>query len=278
MNNNINKKDLQLEYNSQRDELIIPEYGRHVQKLIAHAKTIENVPMQRAFIDEVVDLMMQIHPQSRNIDDYREKLWKHVYRIANYELTAMPASGVLPHPEDARKRPDRVDYPLIEAQFRHYGHNVQNLIKKALTMEPSPKRDGFVAVIGSYMKLAYRTWNKEHYVSDDIIKADLENLSGGQLVLEENTSFDSLAAARRRKQQQQFPYQQRDDRGRDDRGRDRDRGRDDRGRDDRGRDRGRDDRGGDRDRNMGGDRYRNGNNNRGTNMNNNNNNLNRRKK
>lgn len=268
-------KDLQLEYNSQREELIIPEYGRHVQKLIEHAKTIENVAMQRAFIDQVVDLMMQIHPQSRNIEDYREKLWKHVYRIANYELTAMPPSGTIPRPEDATKKPDRVEYPLSEPQFRHYGHNVQNLIKKALSMEPGPKRDGFVAVIGSYMKLAYRTWNKEHYVSDDIIKADLENLSNGQLVLEENTSFDSLAAARRRKQQQQFQYQQRDDRGRDrdDRGRDRDdRGRD---RDDRNRDRGRDrdDRGRDRDRNMGGDRYRSSNTN-----NRNMNNLNNRRK
>lgn len=264
-----NNKQLQLEYNSQRNDLIIPEYGRHVQKLIAHAKKIENVAMQRSFIDHVVDLMMQIHPQSRNIDDYREKLWKHVYRIANYELNAVPPSGSIPRPEDARKMPDRVDYPLSEAQFRHYGHNVQHLIKKALSMEAGPKRDGFVAVIGSYMKLAYKTWNKEHYVSDDIIKADLETLSNGQLVLEENTSFDSLAAARRRKQQQQFQYQQRDDRGRDrdDRGRDR-RDRDDRG----GRDR--DDRG--RDRNMGGDRdrYRNGNNNnRGTNSN-----INRRKK
>lgn len=269
-------KELQLEYNSQRNELIIPEYGRHVQKLIAHAKTIEDVAMQRAFIDEVVDLMMQIHPQSRSIEDYREKLWKHVYRIANYDLNAMPPSGITPKPEDAIKKPDRVDYPLSEAQFRHYGHNVQKLVTKALSMEPGPKRDGFVAVIGSYMKLAYRTWNKDHYVSDDVIKGDLETLSKGQLVLDESASFDSLAAARRRKQQQQqqYQYQQRDDRGRD------------RGGDDRNRDRDRNDRGGDRDRNdrgrdqRGGDRRVDNNNRYGnppTNRPNNNNNLRRKK-
>ncbi|MFN7116919.1 MAG: DUF4290 domain-containing protein [Saprospiraceae bacterium] len=262
----MSNKELQLEYNSQREELVIPEYGRHVQKLIEHAKTIENVEMQRAFVDEVVNLMMQIHPQSRNVEDYREKLWKHAYRIANYELKAAPPSGSIPRPEDATKKPDRVGYPLSEAQFRHYGHNVQNLIKKALSMPEGPKRDGFVAVIGSYMKLAYKTWNKEHYVSDDIIKGDLETLSNGQLILEENTSFDSLAAARRRKQQQQqAQYQQNGG----DRDRDRDRG-------DRDRDRGfrdRNDR--DRDRNMGRDRDRNdrrgdnryGNNNRGNMMN-----------
>ena len=63
-----------------------------------------------------------------------------------------------------------IPYPVSEARYRHYGHNVQVLIKKALEMEPGEKQDGFVRTIGSYMKLAYRTWNKEHFVSDDVIK------------------------------------------------------------------------------------------------------------
>jgi hypothetical protein len=217
---------LQLEYNAEREDLIIPEYGRHVQKLIEYAKNIEDVKQQGIFIDKIVDLMMQIHPQSRNVEDYREKLWKHVYRIARYELKAMPLSGVAPRPEDATKKPEKVTYPVIEAQFRHYGHNVQALIQKALQMEPGPKRDGFVEVIGSYMKLAYKTWNKEHYVSDDIIKADLDTLSKGQLTLHDTASFDNLTTARRRKQQQQqreFGGREQDRRDRD-RGPDRDRG------------------------------------------------------
>lgn len=196
------EKELELEYNSQREDLVIPEYGRHVQKLIDHAKTIENVDEQAAFIESIVDLMMQIHPQSRNVEDYREKLWKHIYRIAKYELEAMPPSGVKPKPEDAVKKPEPIGYPYFEAQYRHYGHNVQKLIQKALSMPEGAKREGFIDVIGSYMKLAYRTWNKEHYVSDDIIKDDLEALSDGNLTMHDDPSFDSLTAARRRKQQQ----------------------------------------------------------------------------
>ncbi len=214
---------LELEYNSQREDLVIPEYGRHVQKLIQYAKTIEDPEKQGVFIERIIDLMMQIHPQSRNVEDYREKLWKHIYRIANYELKAVPPSGVRPQPTDANKMPEPIDYPEFEAKFRHYGHNVQKLIQKAISMPPGPKRDGFVAVIGSYMKLAYKTWNKEHYVSDDIIRTDLATLSQGLLVMDEETSLDNLAAARRRKQQQQ----QRDRDGRDGRDRDaRDRDRD----------------------------------------------------
>lgn len=173
-------------YNSERDNLIISEYGRHVQNLVEEAKKIEDPAERQVFVERIVDLMMQIHPQSRNVEDYIDKLWKHVFRISRYELEeVMPPNGILPTAEDAAKRPEMIGYPESEAKFRHYGHNVQHLIKKAIEMPEGPKRDGFVAVIASYMKLAYRTWNKEHFVSDEVVKSDLESLSGGKLELKE---------------------------------------------------------------------------------------------
>ena len=193
-------KEMDMEYNSQRELLVIPEYGRNIQKLIEHAKTIEDPELKQHFIDKVVGLMMQMHPQNRNIEDYREKLWKHVFRIANYDLEGvMPPGGEIPRPEDYRKRPEMIGYPEIEARFRHYGSNVQKLIKKAIAMEDGPIKDGFVEVIGSYMKLAYKTWNKEHYVSDEVIKGDLESLSNGKLVLKASTSLDNLSNAKHRR-------------------------------------------------------------------------------
>lgn len=181
-----------MEYNSERDSLIISEYGRHVQNLVEEAKLIEDPAKRKQFVSMIVDLMMQIHPQSRNVEDYIDKLWKHVFRISKYELEdILPPNGVLPTAEDAAKRPEMIAYPESEAKFRHYGHNVQRLIKKALTMPEGPKRDGFVAVIASYMKLAYRTWNKEHFVSDEVVKSDLDSLSGGQLKLKEELMLDT---------------------------------------------------------------------------------------
>ncbi len=191
-----------MEYNSEREELIIPEYGRNIQKLIDHAKAIEDPGLRQHFVERVVDLMQQMNPQSRNLDDYREKLWKHVFRIAQYELDVVPPNGKKPSSEEAVKKPDPIDYPQSEPRFRHYGSNVQRLIKKAIAMDPGPKREGFVRVIGSYMKLAYRTWNKEHFVSDEVIKNDLEALSNGQLVLDEETSIDQLANTNRRRSSQ----------------------------------------------------------------------------
>ena len=182
-----------MEYNSKKEELIIPEYGRNVQAMIRYAREIPDRSTRQRFIEQIVGLMMQMHPQNRNLEDYRDKMWKHVFRIAEYNLDVMPPNGEIPKPEDSRKRPERVPYPTKETRFRHYGHNVQKLVARALQMEEGPKKEGFVQVIGSYMKLAYKTWNREHYVSDDIIIEDLEHLSGGKLKVTDDASLDNLS-------------------------------------------------------------------------------------
>jgi len=204
---------LNMEYNSQRELLIIPEYGRNIQRLILHGKSLEDEEERQHFIERVVRLMQQMHPQNRNIEDYKERLWKHVFRIAEYDLVVSPPGGIIPTPEDYKKKPEKIPYPSTEAKFRHYGNDVQQLIKKAISMEKGPKLDGFIQVIGSYMKLAYKTWNKDHYVSDDIIKKDLLSLSEGQLILPEDTSIDDLANAKKRKKNNDKDHRDRDRRG-----------------------------------------------------------------
>ena len=108
------KKDANenMEYNSDKELLRIPEYGRNVQNMINHARTIENKELRQAFVEKVVDLMMQMSPQNKNLDDFRDKLWKHVFRIADYELDVETPNGVTPTPEDKRKKPNRIPYPV----------------------------------------------------------------------------------------------------------------------------------------------------------------------
>ena len=182
-----------LTYNSKKEDLIMPEYGRHIQEMINFAKTIQDQEERQAFIERVVDLMLQITPQNRNMDDVKERIWHHVFRIAEYEIGVVPPNGEIPTPETAKKKPSHIGYPVVERKFRHYGHHVQQLIRKAIDMEEGEIKDAFVEVIGSYMKLAYKTWNKEHYVSDDIIIEDLETLSEGKLKFKDNVKLDTLA-------------------------------------------------------------------------------------
>ena len=188
-----------MDYNSSREALIIPEYGRNVQNLIYLAKNIEDQEERQAFVERVARLMMQMTPQNKNLDDFKERTWNHLFRIADFELDVKAPEGVVTSREEADKKPEKVPYPTAEYRFRHYGHNVQKLIEKALAMEEGEIRDKFVQAIGSYMKLAYRTWNKDHYVSDEVILGDLESLSDGKLVLRDGLGLDSLTNSNPRK-------------------------------------------------------------------------------
>ena len=187
--------EFEMTYNSQEDILKIPEYGRHIQNLVDHVKTIEDDKERQDFAEHVVKLMYQMNPQSKNILEYKTKLWKHFLYIADYDIKVTPPEGVSNDPEEAAIKPDSVPYPVKEREFRHYGHNVRLLMEKAIAMEEGDKKDEFVQVIASFMKLAYKNWNREHYVSDEIILEDLESLSKGQLKVLENSSLDTLTSA-----------------------------------------------------------------------------------
>jgi len=185
-----------MEYNSSKERLIIPEYGRNVQMLIKHSKTIEDPEEKQKFVERIIYLMMQMHPQNKNMEDYREKLWKHYFRIANYEnldTVVTPEDFDRPTKETVERKPDRLEYPDSAARFRHYGKNIQIMVAKALSMDDPIKRMQYATIIGNYMKMAYRTWNREHFVSDEVILRDLETLSEGKIKLNQDTVLDTLA-------------------------------------------------------------------------------------
>jgi hypothetical protein len=184
-------------YNTSHEHLIMPEYGRNVQQLVRHAQQIPDAAYRQQFCEEIIDLIQQLYPQAKNVEDYRSKLWQHLFHIAKYNLDVVTPTGVVPTPETARKKPERVPYPQQDTRFRHYGNNLHKLILRARDMDAGPIKDGFVHTIGSYMKLAYKTWNREHYVSDEVIKNDLDVLSNGRLSLDENSRIDGLANSTR---------------------------------------------------------------------------------
>lgn len=171
----------------------MPEYGRNVQKLAKHARDISDKAERQAYAEEIIDLMYIMNPQSRNIDEYRIKLWKHFFKIAGYDLDVEPTEGKKPTAEDDSRHPDKLPYPAGSPRYRHYGSHVQRLIAKAKKMEAGPVRDGFAVTIASYMKLAYKAWNREHYVSDEVIVNDLQSLSGGLLKVSKDENLDTLA-------------------------------------------------------------------------------------
>lgn len=184
------KEAHKMEYNSQRDNLVIAEYGRNIQNLLNHTVAIEDDEERQKYANRMVALMLQMNPQSKNLAEYKDKLWRHAYMITDYKLNAKTPSGEVPVETERRLKPQQLSYPKGKSKKRHYGHNVQDMIDKAIAMEDEEKKSAFVTVIASYMKLAYQTWNREHYVNDEIIKNDLHELSGGKLKVADNVSID----------------------------------------------------------------------------------------
>jgi Domain of unknown function (DUF4290) len=198
---------LDIAYNTDRDDVRYPEYGRTIHQLLHHAKSIEERPKRQKTVEAIIQMMAWLAPgNTRHTEEFRDKLWNHAFVITNYELDVTPPPYVVIRTEADAPVARSLTYPAVAQRFRHYGNNIQTLIAKAIAMEEGPKKEGFVEVIASYMKLAYKTWNREHYVSDDAVKDDLEILSDGQLALHEgHSSLDtlSISASRRDREQQQ---------------------------------------------------------------------------
>ncbi len=183
-----------MEYNSQKEGLIIAQYGRNVQNLINHAIKIEDKEKRQSFTEAIIGLMHQMNPISRsNEADHIEKLWRHLFRISAYKIDVVPPSGVIPTPESSEYQPSKIPYLRNNRGHRHYGSQVKKLIEKAKELTDPEKKEEFAMIIASYMKLAYRTWNREHYVNDEIIKADLKKMSGDDLILADDVVIDISA-------------------------------------------------------------------------------------
>jgi hypothetical protein len=185
-------KTLALEYNSQRENLVIPEYGRHIQNLVQFACTIEKDDERQNFAAYIVKLMEQINPSSNDGDELKEKLWKHAVMISDYKLDVKMPDGQPVTKEEKFKKPAQLGYPQKDLKYSHYGHNIMSMIEKAVAMEDKEKQHEFAKIIGSYMKLAYQNWHQEHYASDEMIKADLKRISDGVLTLDDKEQLEGL--------------------------------------------------------------------------------------
>ncbi|HRN95079.1 MAG: DUF4290 domain-containing protein [Chitinophagales bacterium] len=188
-------------YNTSREHLIIREYGRHVQRIVARAMQIEDREERNRFANEIIELMGQLNPHLRNVEDFKHKLWDHLFVMSNYQLDVDS-----PYPkktkEELTRKPTPMPYPKSKIRFKHYGKHVETLVKKALETDDIEKRDGLAHTIGNYMKLVYQNWNKES-ANEDVIKDDLRLLSGGALSLDREANINLLSRGGYKPQPQQ---------------------------------------------------------------------------
>src|SRR5215207_9224226 len=168
-----------MEYNTTRNYLVIREYGRHIQLMVEYIQTIEDPEKRQRNAQVVIELMGVLNPHLKNVEDFRHKLWDHLFLISDFKLDVQSPYPI-PTREKLKAKPEPLPYPKRYPKFSHLGKNLELIINKALHEKDEEKRQGFANAIAYYMKLAYSNWHKD-MVHDDAIQSELTNITQGQL-------------------------------------------------------------------------------------------------
>lgn len=170
-----------MDYNTSRNKLVIAEYGRNVQKMVDYAVSLEDRDQRTRLANLIVNVMAQLNPSIREMNDYRQKLWDHLHIISDFRLD-VDSPFPVPSPEVLHSKPKILDYQSNGIRFRHYGKHIENIIAKVVELEDGPEKDEYTKMIANQLKRAYLTWNKDS-VTDEVIGAHLSELSNGRLTL-----------------------------------------------------------------------------------------------
>ena len=176
-----------MEYNTEREKIVISEYGRNIQVMIRHLNDIEDRKQRTEAAYFIVNVMAQMNPQVKESNDYMHKLWDHLYIIAEYNLD-VDSPYPAPTPEMQKKKPDHVGYQKNNIRYGHYGQYIYDVVKKVKEMEDGPKKQALLINIANQMKRDYLSWNRDT-VNDLLILDDLYKISGEEITLPMDTKL-----------------------------------------------------------------------------------------
>ena len=168
-----------LEYNTEREKLIIPEYGRHFQKMVDHAITIEDKEERIKVANAIISVMGNLQPHLRDVPEFNHKLWDQLFIMSDFKLDA-ESPYPRPSKEELQEKPTPLAYPKSANKYRFYGNNIQIMIDLALTWDDGEMKDALVFSIANHMKKCFLNWNKDT-VEDDVIFSHLYELSDGKI-------------------------------------------------------------------------------------------------
>ena len=181
-----------MEYNTDKTALRLREYGRNVQHMANYAKDLSDDEEKKKWAELIVQVMSQLNPSVRSMEDYRIKLWQHIGIISEGSLAEFAPEGSVSSEETqdtASSNP--VVYPSTNAKERHYGSHIVKLVQKVSAMEEGEKKEEGKLIIANYMKLVSVKWSRGH-VSDQVIKNDLNRISEGKLSLTEEVKLEEV--------------------------------------------------------------------------------------
>jgi hypothetical protein len=174
-----------LEYNSERQRLLIPEYGRHLQKLIDQATIIEDAETRNKAAKYIIQVMGSLNPHLRDVPDFQHKLWDQLFIMSDFKLD-VESPYPIPSRDVLQLKPDVLQYPQNFPKYRFYGNNIKYMIDVANKWDDGEMKNALVLVIANHMKKSFLSWNKDT-VKDDVIFEHLYELSDGKINLLQST-------------------------------------------------------------------------------------------
>lgn len=188
------------DYNTRRPDMVIPEYGRNIQKMVEHAISVEDREERNKVARSIINVMGQLNPHLRDITDFKHKLWDHIFIISDFKLD-VDSPYPIPDKETIFKKPEPLNYPQSRIRFKHYGKSTEEIIAKAIEMEDGDEKNELIKLIANLMKKSYLMWNRDS-VDDSLILSDLETLSKGKLKVTEGfvlTQTNEILAQNKKK-------------------------------------------------------------------------------
>ena len=167
------------DYNTQRKRMALPEYGRNVQKMVDHVKSIRDRDERNRAAKTIIQIMGNLNPHLRDIGDFRHKLWDHLAIIADFELD-IDSPYPVPEVSKLKEKPKEIPYKQGEIRFLHYGRIIGMMIEAATEFEEGEEKEYLTTLIVNQMKKSYVTWNRSQ-VADEVIINDMKVLSKGKL-------------------------------------------------------------------------------------------------
>jgi len=171
-----------MEYNTTRNKLLLPEYGRNVQNMITHAMEIADRAERNRAAQAIIEVMGQLNPHLRDVDDFRHKLWTHMFVMSDFQLD-VDSPYDIPKPEDLTSKPDRVEYPKRKMRFGHYGKYTQNILENSKDISDEKEKKYLTRTMANFMKKQFLVYNNDS-VENNVIANQLKELSNNELQVE----------------------------------------------------------------------------------------------
>lgn len=176
-----------MEYNTQRPYMILPEYGRNVQNMIEHAMTLTDRDERNRAARAIIEVMGQLNPHLRDVDDFKHKLWTHLFVMSNFELDVDSPYGY-PNREILDEKPEIMEYPKGDIKYGHYGKYTEQILKETVDEADPGAKDYLVKTMANFMKKQFLAYNNDT-VENNVIAQQLSEITEGKLTLEDPDSL-----------------------------------------------------------------------------------------